>query len=248
MEMEGSYYLKVTGNCRSHAHMYIYILSLSLSLSLTHTHTHTHTHTDTHKHTHTHTHTYTHSHTHTLTHTTTHRHKQLTLVSQCIEHNVMLGLLRPNVRSRFLYYVSDLPLSVGTSLATKMTAWEGVPPLYAITRTLMQKVCAPIQAHDFAGRAAAGAPMHADASHAAVSAAQKWQTIRKGQSTKLSMWIPHHHIHHSLSRAVSKAADQCMSPASVESADRGVFVTHGAGESQRKRARMQLTGLDGSAP
>ena len=108
----------------------------------------------------------------------------------------MLGLLRPNVRSRFLYYVSDLPLSVGTSLATKMTTWEGIPPLYAITRALLQKVFMPIQVHDFAARMGSGAtaPMHTDSSHAAVHAAHKWQTIRKGKSNPLSMWMPHKHI------------------------------------------------------
>lgn len=59
---------------------------------------------------------------------------------KCIEQNIMMGLLNPDLKSRFLYYVSDLPLGTGTTLAAKMTLSEGMPPLYAITRVILRKV------------------------------------------------------------------------------------------------------------
>ena len=50
---------------------------------------------------------------------------------------IRLGLLAPTVQARFLYYVSDLPLQQGEALSRAMTAAEGVPPLYAITREIL---------------------------------------------------------------------------------------------------------------
>ena len=42
-----------------------------------------------------------------------------------------------DVELRFLYYISDLPLSHDSNLSARMRATEGVPPLYAITREIM---------------------------------------------------------------------------------------------------------------
>ncbi len=51
-----------------------------------------------------------------------------------------LGVLRPDVQLRFLYYVSDLPLQLGDSLSESMRAREGIPPLYAVTREVLTAV------------------------------------------------------------------------------------------------------------
>lgn len=51
-----------------------------------------------------------------------------------------LGVIRPDVAFRFLYYVSDLPLDTGSSLAAPLRAAEGVPPLYAITRSILNQI------------------------------------------------------------------------------------------------------------
>lgn len=51
-----------------------------------------------------------------------------------------LGLLRPDCEMRFLYYISDLPLAHGQSLSGSMNAFEGIPPLYAITRQVLTRV------------------------------------------------------------------------------------------------------------
>jgi hypothetical protein len=48
-----------------------------------------------------------------------------------------LGVLRRGARRRFLYYVSDLPLEAGSSLAERLSPSEGIPPLYAITREVL---------------------------------------------------------------------------------------------------------------
>lgn len=51
-----------------------------------------------------------------------------------------LGVIRPDVSVRFLYYVSDLPLEAGASLAAPLGVREGVPPLYAITRHMLNQI------------------------------------------------------------------------------------------------------------
>jgi len=48
-----------------------------------------------------------------------------------------LGVLRPGARSRFLYYVSDMPLASGQNLSERLSPLEGIPPLYAITREVL---------------------------------------------------------------------------------------------------------------
>jgi len=50
------------------------------------------------------------------------------------------GIVRPDVRSRFAYYVSDVPLNPEANLSEALAPWEGVPPLYAITRAVLQKI------------------------------------------------------------------------------------------------------------
>ena len=53
-----------------------------------------------------------------------------------------LGVIRPDVVFRFLYYVSDLPLQTSSTLAAPLRAHEGVPPLYAITRHILNQIIA----------------------------------------------------------------------------------------------------------
>ena len=50
------------------------------------------------------------------------------------------GIVRPDVRSRFAYYVSDVPLNPEENLSESLAPWEGVPPLYAITRAVLQTI------------------------------------------------------------------------------------------------------------
>jgi len=50
------------------------------------------------------------------------------------------GVVSPDVRSRFVYYVSDVPLKAGHSLSQGLQPWEGVPPLYAVTRAILARI------------------------------------------------------------------------------------------------------------
>ena len=54
--------------------------------------------------------------------------------------STQLGVIRPDVAMRFFYYVSDLPLSPHGSLSSRLQLSEGVPPLYAITRHILDEV------------------------------------------------------------------------------------------------------------
>lgn len=51
-----------------------------------------------------------------------------------------LGVIPRDVRVAFLYYVSDVPLAAGESLAGALHPAEGIPPLYAITREVLCEV------------------------------------------------------------------------------------------------------------
>jgi hypothetical protein len=57
--------------------------------------------------------------------------------------SAQLRVIDPEVRMRFYYYVSDTPLSHGASLASPLSAFEGIPPLYAITRTILRRILQP---------------------------------------------------------------------------------------------------------
>jgi len=50
---------------------------------------------------------------------------------------IQLGVLDPKVTQRYFYYVSDVPLHAGERLSAPLSAAEGVPPLYAITREIL---------------------------------------------------------------------------------------------------------------
>lgn len=54
-----------------------------------------------------------------------------------------LGVIPDDVAMRFIYYVSDLPLQAGETLAGALRPHEGIPPLYAITREILASVLAP---------------------------------------------------------------------------------------------------------
>jgi hypothetical protein len=51
-----------------------------------------------------------------------------------------LGVIPGRLDLRFLYYVSDLPLETSSTLTAPMRASEGVPPLYAITRHILNEI------------------------------------------------------------------------------------------------------------
>ena len=53
-----------------------------------------------------------------------------------------LGIVPEDVEMRFIYYVSDVPLSPGETLAGALMPGEGIPPLYAITREVLAGVLA----------------------------------------------------------------------------------------------------------
>jgi hypothetical protein len=53
-----------------------------------------------------------------------------------------LGVIRRDVAFQFYYYVSDLPIEAGSSLmlSAPLALSEGVPPLYGITRHILQSI------------------------------------------------------------------------------------------------------------
>ncbi len=59
-----------------------------------------------------------------------------------VTESTQLGVIRPDVTERFFYYVSDLPLAPHGSLSSRMALSEGVPPLYAITRHILDEALA----------------------------------------------------------------------------------------------------------
>ncbi|AFG38681.1 cyclic nucleotide-binding domain-containing protein [Spirochaeta africana] len=54
--------------------------------------------------------------------------------------STQIGVIPEDVDLRFFYYVSDLPMDHGSSLAARMGPAEGVPPLYAITRHILSEI------------------------------------------------------------------------------------------------------------
>jgi hypothetical protein len=54
--------------------------------------------------------------------------------------SMRLGVLPEDLALRFYYYVSDLPLDHAANLSSRMSAQEGIPPLYAITREILSEV------------------------------------------------------------------------------------------------------------
>lgn len=59
-----------------------------------------------------------------------------------VTESTQLGVIRPDVTQRYFYYVSDLPLAPHGSLSSRMALSEGVPPLYAITRHILDEALA----------------------------------------------------------------------------------------------------------
>jgi len=57
-----------------------------------------------------------------------------------VQTSIETGLLAPDVKTRFGYYVSDAPLEPASTLVDALKPEEGVPPLYAITRALLRKI------------------------------------------------------------------------------------------------------------
>lgn len=59
-----------------------------------------------------------------------------------IRRSQSLGMLREDLKTRFLYYVSDLPLNEHSNLSARLAPWEGIPPLYATTRAVLSRIVA----------------------------------------------------------------------------------------------------------
>jgi len=57
-----------------------------------------------------------------------------------IEQSIMRGLLNSEVNTRFLYYVSDIPLDVKSTLSKSLSPWEAIPPLYSIIRLILNQL------------------------------------------------------------------------------------------------------------
>ena len=51
-----------------------------------------------------------------------------------------LGVTSRAVQCRFLYYTSDLPLNARAGLTAPLSPAEGVPPLYAVTRVILNQI------------------------------------------------------------------------------------------------------------
>jgi hypothetical protein len=60
--------------------------------------------------------------------------------AQVIKKNKDIGIIKPNVAERFLYYISDLPLHPESNLSAALSAGEGIPPLYAVTRAVLEQI------------------------------------------------------------------------------------------------------------
>ena len=52
------------------------------------------------------------------------------------------GIVDAEVRTRFAYYISDVPLDPDSTLSEALSPVEGVPPLYAITRAILMAILA----------------------------------------------------------------------------------------------------------
>jgi len=50
------------------------------------------------------------------------------------------GIIDPELKLRFAYYISDTPLEKDSSLATKLSPQEGIPAVYAITRAILRRI------------------------------------------------------------------------------------------------------------
>jgi hypothetical protein len=50
------------------------------------------------------------------------------------------GMIDPEVKMRFAYYTSDTPLETASSLAAKLSAQDGVPAVYAVTRAILRRI------------------------------------------------------------------------------------------------------------
>jgi len=53
---------------------------------------------------------------------------------------IQTGVVRRDVRARFAYYVSDLPAVANGNLSEPLAPWQGVPPLYGITRAILRRI------------------------------------------------------------------------------------------------------------
>jgi hypothetical protein len=59
-----------------------------------------------------------------------------------LQSAVHTGIARDDIQTRFAYYVSDLPLSPHDNLSASLDPFEGVPPLYAVTRAILRRILA----------------------------------------------------------------------------------------------------------
>ncbi len=64
------------------------------------------------------------------------------LLERVIPCAMATGITPRDAKTRFVYYVSDLPLNPHHNLSASLSPWEGVPPLYAITRAILRRIFA----------------------------------------------------------------------------------------------------------
>jgi len=57
-----------------------------------------------------------------------------------MEEARVMSFIPDDMQTRFLYYTSDLPLQAEENLSGSMRAIEGIPPLYAITREILNSI------------------------------------------------------------------------------------------------------------
>ncbi|NNM67980.1 MAG: cyclic nucleotide-binding domain-containing protein [Spirochaetales bacterium] len=60
--------------------------------------------------------------------------------ARAVTEACQLGVLSISSPVRYYYYVSDLPLEAGAQLSRPLEAFEGVPPLYAVTREVLFQI------------------------------------------------------------------------------------------------------------
>jgi len=57
-----------------------------------------------------------------------------------LQSQIQQGILAPSIRQKYYYYTSDLPLDTEANLSRPMGIQEGIPPLYALTRMVLNSI------------------------------------------------------------------------------------------------------------
>ena len=57
-----------------------------------------------------------------------------------IQESILLESLPAHIKQTYYYYVSDTPLKLEANLSKPLAPQEGIPPLYAITREVLNQI------------------------------------------------------------------------------------------------------------